>query len=237
MIDKIRGLPIFQGGKDDEPPAPAADDPPEPEGSTDTFTIDDIKELRAEAKKWRLKLREAEGKNQEYADKMAKLDKLEATLKKLTGGEGTEDNIDEIVAKHEKEKAELRANAEKALLKSAFIAEAAKNNIIDPNRVFKMIDAADDRLTIDLNTGEVEGIADVVTELIKEAPYLMKADGQAPPATTDIKAPGSQPPKAVDRPANKDEAITAAFEKAKETGSVRGAMDFLKAKREAAADG
>lgn len=215
---------------------------PEPEGSTDEpVTMDDLREVRAEAKKWRLKLRDQEKKNEELAEKLAKFDKMEQTLKKLTGADpDTNGDMEAAIAQTQAEMQATKTQAKSALLKSAFIAKAAEKSIIDPHRVFRMIDSGDERLSVDLKTGEVDGIDEVVADLIKEAPYLIKtADGAAPPATgtPDIPAPGSQPPTAQTRPPDKKAALKAAFEECEEIGGVKGATEFERRKREINAEG
>jgi hypothetical protein len=165
---------------------------------------------------------------------------MEKTLKKLTGGEPDDNgDMEAAIKAHEAEIERTKSQAKNALLKSAFIAKAAENNIVDPSRVFKMIDSGDERLSIDLKTGEVDGIGEIVTELIKDAPYLVKAaDGTTPPpnAPTSVPAPGSPPPTGLDKPPDKNAKIEAAYKKAEETGGVKAAMEYMKAKRDAEAE-
>jgi hypothetical protein len=243
MRSIYKGLPIFQGGKDDDPPAQAADDTP-PEGSEEEMVpISKLQEVRTEAKNRRLELRKEQEKTEELTEKLKNYDKMKATLKKMTGGEPDDNgDMEAAIKAHEAEMAATKAQTKNAYLRAAFMAEAAKNNIKDPDLIFAMINSGDDRLSFDLNTGEVDGIDEIVTDLIKKAPYLVKAaDGEPTPApavdTPNIPAPGSQPPNAQTRPPDKAAELKAALEKAKETGGVKAVQEYFAEKRRIEAEG
>lgn len=128
-----------------------------------TFDEAYVRELRAEAKAYRLNLREAEKSVEALTGKVKKYE------------EGTKSEVERIT----EEKAALeRALADKdreiteSQIRAKVVSEAAKLNIVDIDAAYRLLD-------LSLIDEDPKSVTSALKSLVKEKPYLLKTS--APP--------------------------------------------------------
>lgn len=174
--------PIAGGDGTDAPPADPPKDPPKPpadkpkdEGKT--FTQADVdrvveERLARERKKY-------EG-HEELKAKAEKFDELEAA-------NATElEKAQKAAEKATKERDEAVQRANQTLVRSAVVAEAAKQGAVDADAVVALLSA--DKVTIG-DDGQVTGAEDAVKALLEEKPYLVGEGHQPPPGDGGARQP------------------------------------------------
>lgn len=150
----------------------------------------------------------------EKADLVGEADALKIKVSKLaaivSGDESADADIDptELAEQFKAQTQQLEQSMETSLLKGTFMEKASKMGFQDSEIVFKMIDKNDPRLKVSLVTQSVEGLEEVLTDLVKEAPWIVKsddADGKGKkPAPSSVAAPGAPPPSGQTGSENKD---------------------------------
>ncbi|MFN3077967.1 MAG: hypothetical protein ABT940_14060, partial [Alphaproteobacteria bacterium] len=173
-----QGDPAADGGQkpDQKPPTP---DPKTGEPADDPKT----KEAREEAIKERHK---RQGLEKTIAELKAEQESLKKNLGKALGLVKDDDDPVKAAASATEKAVKLEERLRQTIVESALIGELAKKGAIDPVRAAKLV--AMDSLKVDLDKGTVEGAADAVAALLKDAPYLMKVSlpppgGGAPPSS------------------------------------------------------
>lgn len=131
-------------------------------------------ELSRENAKWRRQVRELEAKIKAFED--AQLSEQERTVKER----------DELAARLASAEADLRNTR----IQQAIVAEAARQQIVDPEAASMFLR---DRLELD-DQGYPVGVAEAVTELLKDRPYLSGSGRTPVPTAPAANPPGSKEP-------------------------------------------
>lgn len=145
---------------------------PNPQDTTAlTKALDSERKARREADR---KLKEIEGQVAQLSkEKQEREDAEKTELQK----------VQERAAALEREKAETENRLKAERTRTAVILSAGKLNVIDPDAAEKLLDTAS--ITYDAD-GRPENVEELLKDLIKEKPYLVKADekpGSGPPRT------------------------------------------------------
>lgn len=167
----------------------------------------------------------------EKTDLLGEVDALKSKVSKLaaivSGDESADADTDpdELAEQFKVQNQQLEQAMETTLLKGTFMEKASKMGFQDSEIVFKMIDTADPRLKVSVATQFVSGLDEVLQDLVKEAPWIVKsedADGKAKkPAASSVAAPGAPAPSNQTASDDKD-AIEKLREKADEIAKIKG---------------
>ncbi|MCP5016129.1 MAG: hypothetical protein GY938_12790 [Ketobacter sp.] len=141
---------------------------PETTEQPKTFSADYVAELRQEAAKYRTRAKELESLKQKQtdADKAAELERLEKQNEWQKLAEARQAEIDTVKALVAERDKMIQDNA----IKSAIIAEAAKQSAVSGDAVYRLLDMS--QVDID-DAGNVTGVETAVTTLLKDSPYLV----------------------------------------------------------------
>jgi len=193
-----------------------------------TYSEEYVKKLRGESRDRRIRIRELEDEMKELETQVAKLNK--------TSKKDTDENKDktpkpesiELVNELKIEIEKAKKQTRNALLKTAYAVEAAKHGVVDPDKTFRLIDIDDKRLDVDLDKSSVDGMDELVQDLIKECSWItstQKSDNKDAPPAGGTKGPGARPPNQTQPDGATD--LQKSFEKANEIGGVKGATQYL----------
>lgn len=191
-----------------DPPAPAPADPPAPDKTFTQAELDRIVQDRLARQKSQFA---------DYDDikaRAAKFDELEEQNK--TELQKAQDRAAEL----ERQAAESTQKAKDALLRSAVVAEAARQNVVDPDAALALLDR--DSLVLN-DEGSPTNIAEAMDSLLKAKPYLV---GGGRPGNADLgarePAPGGAQLTRADLKNMSPEAIVAARKEGRFDDAMRG---------------
>jgi len=141
----------------------------EGEGSEglESFSREEMSRVRTEAKNYRLKLRETEGKVEDLTSKIQSYEDANKSKEEKLASEKTE---------LEKELESARSKNNNLLMEIAVNAVSKKLNIIDPEAAFLLIQGQ-----VSIEDGEVKGVDKALKDLVKEKPYLVGESGKPIP--------------------------------------------------------
>lgn len=158
---------------DDPNPKPDPEPNPDPEpdkGGDDPDEVEAFQPITSQEdfdRAIKARLRREREKTADYADLKAKASELDE-LKKEQQTEAEREKAAREAAEKRAEAAETKARV--SLVRSAVVAEAAKQNAVDPEAVFRLIDSED--LEFD-DEGAPKNVAEVVKGLLAERDYLV----------------------------------------------------------------
>lgn len=195
-----------------------------------TFSEEYVKKLRGESRGRRIRIRELEQENEDLTTELAKANKGQKAAKADELLKEPVDNSQEV--NEWKDKAsKYEQQARLALLKTSFAIEATKHGVADPEMAFRLIKQDDKRLDLDLESGSVDGMDEVVSDLIKNASWIANktVDPKEVPPADSAKGPGAKSPATVKPEPDAD--LQKSIDEAMKTGGVRGAQEVLAAQR------
>lgn len=134
----------------------------------------ELKEVRAEAAKYRTAQRDLEARLKKYDD-----DKLSDT-----------DRLSKAAQESEKKAFEAESRLQEALLRIAVEREARKLNVVDEDAAYRLLDIS----TVEYDDqGKPRNVESLLKTLVKDKPYLIKAATPPPGDVNSQQGRGSAP--------------------------------------------